>query len=125
MTEVDYSGGGHRTRLKDRRSIVCREVPPYIKEQGGGRRPRRRGTPRRSPTPTGSRTPPLSLLDYEREGKEVQEKKEGGRRPPLLVLFGLGGGARGPALAASPLLRKSPLRPINLPGGSGNLPVLR
>ena len=28
MTEVEYGGGGHRTRLKYRISIVCLEVPP-------------------------------------------------------------------------------------------------
>ena len=32
---------------------------------------------------------------------------KGGRHPPLLVLFGLGGGACGPALATSPLLHKA------------------
>ena len=37
IIEVDYGGGGHRTRLKYRISSVFRgaPLPPYIKEQGG------------------------------------------------------------------------------------------
>src|SRR3954469_23408692 len=53
----DCGGGGHRTRLIDLKDqLLCLEVPlpPYIKEQGGGRPGG--GAPRRSPTPTGSRT---------------------------------------------------------------------
>ena len=40
MTEVDYGGGGHRTRLGEiNDQLVCSRVPPapYIKEHGGGR----------------------------------------------------------------------------------------
>ena len=38
MTEVEYGGGGHRTRLRNDHEdqLVCHAVPPYIKE--GGRR---------------------------------------------------------------------------------------
>ena len=38
MIEVDYGGGGHRTRLGTINLCVlgC-PPPPYIKEQGGGR----------------------------------------------------------------------------------------
>ena len=49
MTEVDYGGGGHCTRLGETNDqLVCLEVPlpPYIKEQGGGR-PALGGAPRR------------------------------------------------------------------------------
>ena len=105
IIEVDYGGGGHRTRLGDQLSIVVSlgcPLPLYIKEQGGrGGRP---GRARQggSPTPTGSRTPPF-LEGAGEGGKEEVERRKGGRRPPLLVLFGLGGGARGPALATSPL----------------------
>ena len=39
MTEVEYGGGGHRTRLRNDHEdqLVCLEVPPapYIKEQRG------------------------------------------------------------------------------------------
>ena len=46
--------------------------------------------------------------------------------PPLaLVEKERGEGGRGPTLASSPLFHLGPLRPIKLPGGSGNLPVLR
>ena len=42
MTEVEYGGGGHRTRLRNDHDdqLVCSRVPlpPYIKE-GGRRRP--------------------------------------------------------------------------------------
>src|SRR4051812_38184107 len=41
MTEVEYGGGGHRTRLRNDHEdqLVCSRVPPlppYIKEGGGG-----------------------------------------------------------------------------------------
>src|SRR3954465_2946031 len=41
MTEVEYGGGGHRTRLRNdlKDQLVCpwgAPLPPYIKEQGGG-----------------------------------------------------------------------------------------
>ena len=41
MTEVEYGGGGHRTRLRNDHedqlvSMGC-PLPPYIKEQGGVR----------------------------------------------------------------------------------------
>ena len=75
--------------------------------------------------PPGVGLPPFPSWIRTWEGEGVEEKKEGGCRPPLLVLFGLGGGARGPALAASPLFYLGPLRPIMFPGGSGNLPVFR
>ena len=39
MTEVDYGGGGHRTRLKYRISIVCLEVPPAPVYKGARGRP--------------------------------------------------------------------------------------
>ena len=39
MTEVEYGGGGHRTRLRDLKDqLLClwgAPLPPYIKEQGG------------------------------------------------------------------------------------------
>ena len=129
IIEVDYGGGGHRTRLKDQTINCCvSRVPPcplYIKEQGGGVRPARtEGTPGGVLLPPGVGFPPFLVgIGF---GKGERGEREGrGAPPPLLVLFGLGGRGARPALAASPLLRKGPLRPINLPGGSGNLPVLR
>ena len=53
--------------------------------------------------PPGVGFPPFLVGIGFRRGKEEREKEGGGHRPPLLVLFGLGGGARGPALATSPL----------------------
>src|SRR3954465_14340725 len=50
MTEVEYGGGGHRTRLRNdlKDQLVSRgaPLPPYIKEQGGGGGRPRRGAPR-------------------------------------------------------------------------------
>ena len=48
MTEVDYGGGGHRTRLGETNDqLVCLEVPlpPYIKEWRRGRGPATLGAP--------------------------------------------------------------------------------
>ena len=50
IIEVDYGGGGHRTRLKDQKINCCLygepPLPPYIKEQGGGRPAKEEGAPR-------------------------------------------------------------------------------
>ena len=46
IIEVDYGGGGHRTRLRDPRDqLLCLEVPPALVYKGsrGERRPARRG----------------------------------------------------------------------------------
>ena len=62
-------------------------LPPYIKEpRGRGGRPRRtrQGGVLRPP---GVGRPPLALVEKERG----RGKRKGGRRPPFLVLFGLGG----------------------------------
>ena len=89
MVEVDYGGGGHRTRLRDQGSIVVSlgcPLPPYIKEQGG-EAAGQEGRARRSPTPTGSRTPSLFLVGLGVEGKEVEERKE---RGGILLPVGVG-----------------------------------
>ena len=98
MIEVDYGGGGHRTRLKINDQLVCIGVPPppYIKELGGRRPARRRAHQGGSPTPTGSRTPPF-LVGVGEGGKEGEKRKERGAPPPLLVQFGLGGEGRAAA----------------------------
>ena len=62
MTEGEYGGGGHRTRLRNDHEdqLVCSRVPlpPYIKEQGGRPAdPMGRAKGRGSPPPSGSRTP--------------------------------------------------------------------
>src|SRR4051812_32441726 len=96
-------------------------LPPYIKEQGGGgAADLGGGALEESYSHRELDSPPFLVGIGFRRGKEERDK-EGGRRPPLLVLFGLGGG-RGtrPALASSPLFHLGPVRPIKSPGGSGN-----
>ena len=83
MTEVDYGGGGHRTRLKDQINCCVFGVPlpPYIKEQGGrGGRPGG-GAPGGVLLPPGVGLPPF-LVGLGEGGKEEEEKKERGA-PPL------------------------------------------
>ena len=100
-------------------------LPPYIKEQGGGR-PALVGAPGGGVLLlVGVGLPSfLLLLGGGKEGGEGEGK--GGAAPPLLVQFGPEGeGARGPPwppLSLSPL---GPTRPITSPGGSGNPPALR
>ena len=53
--------------------------------------------------------PLLPCSKREEEGR----KRKGGRRPPFLVLFRLGGGGARPALAGPPLLPYGPCRPNN------------
>ena len=69
MTEVEYGGGGHRTRLRNDHEdqLVSRgaPLPPYIKEQGGGRPALGRAKEEESPTPT-------------RRGKESGREGRGG-----------------------------------------------
>ena len=66
IIEVDYGGGGHRTRLRDPKDqlSLCLEVPPAPVYKGarGERRPAKEGTPGGSPTPGRSRTPPGAPL---------------------------------------------------------------
>ena len=89
IIEVDYGGGGHRTRLRDQKINCCvYGVPPapFIKEQGRERRPARRRRARRSPTPTGSRTPSLPCWNR-RRGEEEAGPRRG--RAKCGVLLGL------------------------------------
>ena len=82
MTEVDYGGGGHRTRLGTINLCVlgC-PLPLYIKDQGGGRPALVRPKERRNPPPSRSRIPPfLVLLGGGR--KEKGGMKEGAQPLP-------------------------------------------
>ena len=74
---------------------------------------------------------PSFLVGIEEGGKEEEEGKErGGRRPPSLVLFGLGrGGARGPLLPPSLFSLEAHVGPITPRGVpvtsrySGKMPI--
>src|SRR3954470_13807860 len=74
MTEVEYGGGGHRTRLRNDHEdqLVCSRVPPAPVYKGARGRGGRPGLARQegSPTPTGSRTPSFSYLEKEKGGGE-------------------------------------------------------
>ena len=63
------------------------------------------GAPGRVLLPPGVGLPPFLVGLGVGTGKEEGERKEGGRRPPLLVLFGLGG--RGARLPLSPFSSSS------------------
>ena len=114
--------GAPHTAKRSQGSIVVSlgcPLPPYIKEQGGGSRPRGEARHR-----GGVLLPPgvgllLSLLAYEK-GRE--KEKEGRGRPPSLVQFGLvhGEGCGNPLGPFSPF-PYGPLRPNT---NSRNSPVL-
>ena len=133
MTEVDYGGGGHRTRLRDQQINCCvYGVPPGHVYKGveEGERAGPYGAPWRSPTPTGSRIPPflvqLGVLPSSRsrsQGKGEEKRRKEGAPPLPLVQFGLIIGGRAACLSLSPL--KPNKAHILLPPYSRNSPVLR
>ena len=97
-TQVDYGGGGHRTRLKDQLINLCVygvPPPPYIKEWRRGRAGPLLWRALGSPTPTRSRIPPIPSSRSRREGRGREKRRKEGAPPPPLVQFGLGkGGTR-------------------------------
>ena len=104
--------------------------PPYIKEPGGGGGRPRRARQGGSPTPTGSRTPFFPSWNRRRGERGGRGEGKGGRRPPSLVLFGLGrGGARGPLLPPSLFSLEAHVGPITPRGVpvtsrySGKMPI--
>ena len=83
-----------------------------------------------SPTPTGSRTPFFPSWNRRRGERGGRGEGKGGRRPPSLVLFGLGrGGARGPLLPPSLFSLEAHVGPITPRGVpvtsrySGKMPI--
>ena len=91
-------------------------MPPYIKDQRGGAAGQEEGAPGGVLLPPGVGFPPFLVGIGFGRGKEEREK-EGGRRPPLLVLFGLGGRGARPSPGH---LSSLPLRPTKAhipPGG--------
>ena len=105
MTEVEYGGGGHRTRLRNDHEdqLVCLEVPPPLYIKGGRRRGPAKGVARpRKGKPTPSRFAP-SFLVLVGEGKERERRRrEEGAGPPCPkpIRFGPWGL---PTLGAPPL----------------------
>ena len=88
VTEVDYGGGGHRTRLIEiNDQLVCpwgAPCPRIYRSKGEGR-PALAGRARRSPSPTGSRIPPPFPSWTRREGRG----REGGRKGGAVVVLRL------------------------------------
>ena len=105
MTEVDYGGGGHRTRLREiNDQLVCLWGAPghvYKGVEEGGR-VGHYGAPWRSPTPTGSRILPLPSSRSRSQGKGREKRRKEGAQPLPLVQFGLGLGGAQPLLSLSP-----------------------
>ena len=83
IIEVNYGGGGHRTRLRDLKDqLLClwgAPLPPYIKEQGR-RRPARERRAKGESLGVGLLLFPVGV--GEGDGKGEEEKERGGR-PPL------------------------------------------
>ena len=105
-------------------------LPPYIKEPRG-----RGGRPRRAHQggvllPPGVGLPSFLVGEGEGGKEEEEGKEKGGRRPPSLVLFGLGrGGARGHLLPPFLFSLKAHVGPITprgvpvTPRYSGKIPI--
>ena len=127
MTEVEYGGGGHRTRLRNDHEdqLVSRgaPLPPYIKEPRGRGRPAKEGRAKGSPTPTGSRTPSfLVQLGEGGKGGKWRRKGEGGRAPNPLSNSDWAWEGRAPPPGSFPL---RPIKAQYSSPYSRNSPVLR
>ena len=101
-------------------------LAPIYKGARGEVRPARRGAPGGVLLPPGVGLPPF-LVGLGEGGKEEGERKERGAPPPSpCPIRTRGGGARGPALSASPLLQYGPLNPRGVPVTprySGKIPI--
>ena len=86
MTEVEYGGVGHRTRLRDQEINCCvygvPHAPVYKGARGGGGRPGRGALRGGVLLPLGVGLLPFLVGVGDREGKGEEEKERGGR-PPL------------------------------------------
>ena len=131
MTEVDYGGGGHRTRLKDQLINLCVlgcPLPQYIKEQGGGRPALGCAKERGGVLLLVGVGLPFPSPTRKREGgrKERERERERGATPPspspIRTPHGRGRATSWLLLSLSPL---GSVRPNTSPGGSGNPPALR
>src|SRR5215216_3671398 len=105
MIEVCNCGEGHRTRLRESTCVCWVPLASVYKGGGRGGRPRGKGAAKgESPTPTRSRTPPFLV----QQGKEGEDKKEGGGRPPSPKPIRFGPRGAHPTAPCYPL---SPPRP--------------
>src|SRR3954464_12371619 len=123
MTEVEYGGGGHRTRLRNDHEdqLVCLGGPPAPVYKGARGRPAGLGgAPREGGVllPVGVGLPFPSPTRFG-EGKEKRGRgrRKGGPRPPppSPIWTPHGGGARH-LLARPSLSPRGPLWPITSPG---------
>ena len=98
--------------------LVCLGVPPapVYKGAGGGAAGQEEGAPGGVLLPPGVGFPPFLVGIGFGRGKEEREK-EGGRRPPLLVLFGLGGRGARPSPGHLSSLPLKPTKAHIPPGG--------
>ena len=118
--------GAPHTAKRSNDQLLCiwgAPLPPYINEQGGAAG-QGGGAPGGVLLPPGVGLPPFLVGLGLGRGKEWRGRRKGGAAPSPCPIRTRGGGARGPALAASPLFHLGPLRPIKSPGGSDNLPEL-
>ena len=123
MNEVDFGGGAPHMAKRSMINLCvlgC-PLPPYIKEQGGGRPDLGARQGRRNPPPSRSRIPPfLLLLGGGRKGERGEGK--GGAAPPPSPIRTRGRGGTRPTLAAPLSSHQGPCGPLTLPRGSGNPP---
>ena len=87
MTEVDYGGGGHRTRLKDQLINLCVHGVPLASVYKGGEEGRPAG-PRGAPKCGVLLGLQVLVGVHQEEGRE--KEGEGGKGAGPLVQFGLG-----------------------------------
>ena len=103
--------------------LVSLGVPPapVYKGSKGGAAGQEEGAPGGVLLPPGVGFPPFPSWNRIREVEKREREGGGVPAPSLLVLFGLGGGACGPARATSPLLIQQGREGVLLPVGVGLL----
>ena len=116
MTEVEFCGGGHRTRLRDQ--LMCLWGAPSPVYKGGEEGAGRHGAPQGGiPTPTSSRFPPFPSPN--RRGGRGRRKEGKGARPSSQFGLGVGGGPSSwPPPLSSTKAHVGPLSPRGVPVNS-------
>ena len=118
----DYGGGGHHTRLRNDHEdqLVCLGVPPTPAPVYKGARGKAVGQEEGALggvlLPPGVVFPPFPSWNRIREGERGEREGRGGR-PPLLVLFGLGGRGARPSPGHLSSLPLKPTKAHIPPGG--------